>query len=47
MIGTGPYKYVSRVPQESITLTAFDEYWGEKAHIRDITLKVLANPMLW
>ncbi|MBR3104462.1 MAG: ABC transporter substrate-binding protein [Lachnospiraceae bacterium] len=44
VIGTGPYKYVSRVPQESITLTAFDEYWGEKAHIRDITLKVLANP---
>ncbi|MBR3518156.1 MAG: ABC transporter substrate-binding protein, partial [Lachnospiraceae bacterium] len=44
VIGTGPYKYVSRVPQESITLTAFDEYWGEKAHIKDITLKVLANP---
>ena len=44
VIGTGPYKYVSRAPQESIVLTAFDDYWGEKAHIKDVTLKVVANP---
>lgn len=44
VIGTGPYKYVSRAPQESITLVAFDDYWGEKAHIKDVTLKVVANP---
>ncbi len=43
-IGTGPYKYVSRVPQESITLEAFDDYWGENAHIKNIELKVVANP---
>ncbi len=44
VIGTGPYKFVSRAPQESIELTAFDEYWGEKAHIKNVTLKIVANP---
>ncbi len=43
-IGTGPYKYVTRVPQESITLEAFDEYWGEPAHIQNVNLKICANP---
>lgn len=43
VIGTGPYRYVSRVPQESIQLEAFSEYWGEQAHIQNITLKVCAN----
>ncbi len=42
-IGTGPYKFVSRSPQENIILTKFDEYWGEAAYIKDITLKVEAN----
>ena len=27
-IGTGPYKYVSRSPQENVILEKFDEYWG-------------------
>lgn len=44
VIGTGPYKYVSRVPQESIVLEAFDQYYGEKAHIKTVNLKVCANP---
>ncbi|MCR4728794.1 MAG: ABC transporter substrate-binding protein [Lachnospiraceae bacterium] len=42
-IGTGPYKYVSRSPQENIILTRFDGYWGEKAHIKDVTLKICAS----
>lgn len=42
-VGTGPYKYVSRSPQENIILTRFDEYWGEKAYIKDVTLKICAN----
>ncbi len=42
-IGTGPYKYVSRSPQENIVLTRFDGYWGEKAHIKDVTLKICAS----
>ncbi|WP_022761676.1 MULTISPECIES: ABC transporter substrate-binding protein [unclassified Butyrivibrio] len=42
-VGTGPYKFVSRSPQENVILTKFDEYWGEPAYIKDITLKVEAN----
>ncbi|MCR5251128.1 MAG: ABC transporter substrate-binding protein [Lachnospiraceae bacterium] len=44
VIGTGPYRFVERAPQESITLQAFEDYWGEKAHIKDVVLKVVANP---
>ncbi len=42
-IGTGPYKYVSRSPQENVILEAFDGYWGEKAYIKNVTLKICAN----
>ena len=42
-IGTGPYKYVSRSPQEKIVMERFDEYWGEKANIKDVIFKVVAN----
>jgi len=42
-IGTGPYKFVSRSLQENVVLERFDEYWGEPAHIKDVTLKVLAD----
>lgn len=42
-IGTGPYKYVSRSPQENVICEAFDEYWGEKASIKNVTFKVEAN----
>lgn len=42
-IGTGPYQFVSRSIQDNIVLTRFDDYWGTKANIRDITLKVIAD----
>lgn len=42
-IGTGPYKYVSRSPQENIVLKKFDEYWGTPANIEDVTLKIIPN----
>lgn len=42
-IGTGPYKYVSRSPQENVICEAFDDYWGEKANIKNVTFKVEAN----
>lgn len=43
-IGTGPYKYVSRSVQENIVMEKFDEYWGEKAHIENVTFKVCSDP---
>ena len=42
-IGTGPYKYVSRSPQENIIVEAFDDYWGEGAHITNVTFKIESN----
>lgn len=42
-IGTGPYKFVSRSPQENFVVERFDDYWGEKAYIKDVTFKVCAN----
>lgn len=42
-IGTGPYKYVSRSPQENFIMEKFDDYWGEGAHIKNVTFKVCAN----
>lgn len=42
-IGTGPYKYVSRSPQENIIVEAFDDYWGEKANITNVTFKIESN----
>lgn len=42
-IGTGPYKYVSRSAQENVVLEAFDDYWGEKAYIKNVTLKICSN----
>lgn len=42
-VGTGPYKIVSRSLQENVELEKFDEYWGEPAHIENVTLKILAD----
>ena len=42
-IGTGPYKFVSWTPQDSVVLKKFDDYWGTKANIEDVTFKVCAS----
>ncbi|MBP3603387.1 MAG: ABC transporter substrate-binding protein [Lachnospiraceae bacterium] len=42
-IGTGPYKFVSRSPQENFIMEKFDEYWGEGANIEHVTFKICAN----
>lgn len=43
-IGTGPYRYVSRSPQENLIVESFGDYWGEKANIQRVIFKVCANP---
>ena len=42
-IGTGPYRYVSRSPQENFVVEKFDEYWGTPANIENVTFRVCAN----
>ncbi len=39
--GTGPFKFVSRVAQDSIVLERFDDYWGTPAKLDRVTFKVI------
>ena len=39
-MGTGPFQYVSRSPQENIIIEKFDEYWGEGAKLDKVTYKI-------
>lgn len=41
-IGTGPYQFVSRSPQEKIVMKKFDDYWDptHAASIRNLTWKI-------
>lgn len=43
IVGTGPFKYVSRSVQENIVLERFDDYWGEKAKCAKVTFKVIED----
>jgi len=43
LIGTGPFKFVSRTAQENIVLERFDDYWGEKAYMEKVTFKIIEN----
>ena len=44
-IGTGPYSFVSRTPQESVVMKAFDDYYDEagKAAIKDLVFKIIPD----
>ncbi|MGC4020305.1 MAG: ABC transporter substrate-binding protein [Muricomes sp.] len=42
-VGTGPFKYVSRSPQENIILEKNKDYWGEKAHLDKVEFKIVAD----
>ncbi len=44
VIGTGPYKFVSRVVQDNIVLEKNADYWGEPAHLDKVTLKIIEDP---
>ncbi len=43
-IGTGPYKYASRVPLSNVVFEKNEEYWGEGANIKNVTFKICTNP---
>ena len=41
VVGTGPFKFVSRSVQENVILEKNADYWGEPAHVDKVTLKVI------
>lgn len=43
-IGTGPYKFVSRASGDTVTLQAFDDYWGGAPSIKKVYIKTMSDP---
>ncbi len=43
-IGTGPYKFVSRASGDTVTLEAFDKYWGDDPSIKNVYIKTMSDP---
>lgn len=42
-IGTGPFKFVRWEPDKLIELSRNDDYWGAKAHLDKVAIRVVAN----
>lgn len=42
-IGTGPYKFVSWTPADSLVLARNEEYWGDKPHYKDVKVRFIDN----
>lgn len=42
-IGTGPFKFVSRTPMESIVIEKNSDYWGTPAHVDSVTYKIIES----
>jgi peptide/nickel transport system substrate-binding protein len=43
VIGTGPYRFRSRLPGDSVVVQANPDYWGEKPKFGTVTLKFISN----
>lgn len=43
-VGTGPFRYVSRSPQENFIVERYDGYWGEPAKLARVTFQIIADP---
>ncbi len=44
MIGTGPYKLVEYVENDSLTTVRFDDYWGQKGYLKNIICRIISEP---
>jgi peptide/nickel transport system substrate-binding protein len=42
-IGTGPYVLENWVPQQNLTLTKNEDYWGEPAHIQTVNFRSMPD----
>lgn len=43
-VGTGPYQFARWVRGDSLQLTRFDGYWGEKPSMAAVTFKIISDP---
>lgn len=42
-VGTGPFRFVSRTPQENFIMERFEDYWGAPAWLDKVTYKICEN----
>jgi oligopeptide transport system substrate-binding protein len=42
-VGTGPFKVTSFIADQRVELTAFDDYWGGKPHLKSIVRDVIKD----
>lgn len=42
-VGTGPFKFVSRTPQQDFVMERFEDYWGVPAWLDKVTYKICEN----
>ena len=42
-IGTGPFKFVSYKPMDGLVMERFDDYYGNKAHLKKVTFSISEN----
>lgn len=42
-VGTGPYKFVEWVPDQTITIERFDDFWGDAAKTETVVFRVIAE----
>ena len=42
-VGTGPFKFVSRTPQQDFVMERFEDYWGPPAWLDKVTYKICEN----
>lgn len=43
-VGTGPYKFVAWDRGQQLILTANENYWGAKPHVRNVIYKIIKDP---
>lgn len=44
MIGTGPYKLVEYIENDSLTTERFEDYWGQKGYLKNIICRIISEP---
>ena len=42
-VGTGPFRFVSRTPQEKFIMERYEDYWGTPAWLDKVTYKICEN----
>ena len=42
-VGTGPFRFVSRTPQQAFVMERFEDYWGAPAWLDKVTYKICEN----